>query len=87
MKTLEEVYGITQDTAAFAVVNDLTNYLYDGCKLLGEKLMPFSISSGVAKHAEATLDLAQFQGLVNSESTIFSEVTSYRRKKYSEIVL
>ena len=85
MKTLEEVYGITQDTAAFAVVNDLTNYLYDGCKLLGEKLMPFSISSGVAKHAEATLDLAQFQGLVNSESTIFSEVTSYRRKKYSEI--
>jgi len=85
MKTLEDVYGLSQDIASFAVANEFTRHMNNGCKALGSKLVPFSISSGIEKHAKETVDLAKFDGLVNGESTIFSEITSYRRKKYSEV--
>lgn len=79
---LEQMYGLDFAIKSFAVDNEFVERMNQGCYQLGLNLQPFCFMADKTQSEWGVLDIAKFNGFVNSDTTLFDEIVKYRRDLY-----
>lgn len=84
LNALDSVYGLNFSVKSFAVANPFVEQLNKVCYKLGQNLQPFTLLAGDTEKSYGVLDLAEFQGLVDSSKTLYNEIAEYRLEVYKQ---
>lgn len=85
MGKLEEMYGMNYPIASFAVGNEFVKTMNKGCYQLGQILKPFCLFAGEEQEKYGVVDLAVFDGLVDTGKSLVKEISDYRRSQYNQL--
>lgn len=83
MTELEQVYGLSHPVKSFAIENEFTKTMNKGCYMMGTTLQPFAFGCSKLQQEWGVVDLADFAGFYDSNSTLYDELVEYRRDIYS----